>query len=87
MGRTRKPWLGLLGAGAAFLMQAGYACQRDAYMQEATLGQEIKKDFQRGDLVFWKGHVGILQNPHQLFMPMLVLCKLYLKILRVLSAH
>ena len=48
------------------LMQAGYACQRDTYMQEATLGQEIKKDFQRGDLVFWKGHVGILQSPHQL---------------------
>lgn len=48
------------------LMQAGYACQRDTYMQEATLGQEIKEGFERGDLVFWKGHVGILQSAHQL---------------------
>jgi cell wall-associated NlpC family hydrolase len=47
-------------------MQAGYACQRDTYMQEATLGQEIKEGFERGDLVFWKGHVGILQSSHQL---------------------
>ena len=35
-------------------------------MQEATLGQEIKEGFERGDLVFWKGHVGILQSSHQL---------------------
>ena len=40
---------------------------RDSYMQAATLGNEFDpaEDFanlERGDLVFWKGHVGIVQG-------------------------
>jgi cell wall-associated NlpC family hydrolase len=37
-------------------------------MQADTLGQDIWKgagldDLERGDLVFWKGHVGIMCSP------------------------
>lgn len=47
------------------LMQAGFACPRDTDMQESVLGQPASQaksgdGLQRGDLVFWKGHVGIL---------------------------
>ena len=46
---------------------AGYDCPRDTDMQEAALGQLIEPtpDFanlQRGDLVFWKGHVGLMTD-------------------------
>ncbi len=48
------------------LAAAGVACPRDSDMQEATLGQPVAIDdapLQRGDLVFWKGHVGIMRDP------------------------
>ena len=50
------------------LMAAGIASPRDSDMQEATLGEPIAIDdpaapLARGDLVFWKGHVGIMRNP------------------------
>jgi cell wall-associated NlpC family hydrolase len=50
------------------LAAAGIAAPRDSDMMEATLGQpvELREDLaglQRGDLVFWKGHVGILTDP------------------------
>ncbi|MDD9797932.1 MAG: NlpC/P60 family protein [Alphaproteobacteria bacterium] len=59
------------------LMQAGFACPRDTDMQENALGRAVLSDdlqhddlqheyLQRGDLVFWKGHVGLLQSPTQL---------------------
>jgi cell wall-associated NlpC family hydrolase len=40
---------------------AGHDCPRDSDMQQA-LGREVPLDgpFQRGDLVFWKGHIGIM---------------------------
>jgi cell wall-associated NlpC family hydrolase len=42
------------------LQTAGLACPRDAYMQERALGQvKSLAELRRGDLVFWKGHVGI----------------------------
>ena len=49
------------------LMAAGIASPRDSDMQEATLGEPIAIDdpaapLARGDLVFWKGHVGIMRN-------------------------
>ncbi|THD62858.1 NlpC/P60 family protein [Phenylobacterium sp.] len=53
-----------LGLDCSGLVQAamfacGLACPRDAD-QQAELGREIgQADFGRGDLVFWKGHVGI----------------------------
>jgi cell wall-associated NlpC family hydrolase len=50
------------------LMAAGVASPRDSDMQEATLGEPIAIDdgsapLARGDLVFWKGHVGIMRDP------------------------
>ena len=44
------------------LSMCGHACPRDSDMQEAVLGAPVGGDLARGDLVFWKGHVGILQN-------------------------
>jgi hypothetical protein len=42
------------------LSACGIACPRDSDMQEVTLGQPISlAGLQRGDLVFWKGHVAI----------------------------
>jgi cell wall-associated NlpC family hydrolase len=63
-GRTR---LGLDCSGLVqiALEAAGIPCPRDSDMQQAELGRpvEIGKDLgglERGDLVFWKGHVGIM---------------------------
>ena len=44
------------------LSMCGHACPRDSDMQEAVLGAPVSGDLARGDLVFWKGHVGILHN-------------------------
>jgi cell wall-associated NlpC family hydrolase len=49
------------------LSACGVACPRDSDMQEAALGAPIAatKDFynlQRGDLMFWKGHVAIARD-------------------------
>ena len=49
------------------LERAGISSLRDADMQEATLGEALPEpiDFttlKRGDLVFWKGHVGIMRD-------------------------
>ena len=48
------------------LSMCGHACPRDSDMQEAVLGAPVSGDLVRGDLVFWKGHVGILQNANTL---------------------
>lgn len=65
-GRTR------IGIDCSGLVQvamqaAGYACPRDSDMQMAEVGEAvpIREDLeglQRGDLVFWKGHVGIMAD-------------------------
>jgi cell wall-associated NlpC family hydrolase len=49
-------------------MQAcGLAAPRDSDMQEQGLGTAVTlQKLQRGDLVFWKGHVGILQDANTL---------------------
>jgi hypothetical protein len=46
------------------LQAAGRICPRDSDMQEASLGAAVSKGakLQRGDLVFWKGHVGIMRD-------------------------
>jgi len=49
------------------LRAAGVAAPRDSDMQEATLGEAIAIDdpdapLKRGDLIFWKGHVGIMRD-------------------------
>ena len=49
------------------LTAAGVASPRDSDMMEAALGEPIAIDdketrLKRGDLVFWKGHVGIMRD-------------------------
>jgi cell wall-associated NlpC family hydrolase len=51
----------------AALTAAGVASPRDSDMQEAVLGERVAIDspaepLARGDLVFWKGHVGIMRD-------------------------
>ncbi|MCU4181471.1 C40 family peptidase [Bosea sp. BH3] len=53
------------------LSAAGIAAPRDSDMLEAGLGMPVPFDeslsgLKRGDLVFWKGHVGILTDPDTL---------------------
>lgn len=51
------------------LMRAGLACPRDSDQQAAALGVDLGGDvrsLQRGDLVFFPGHVGIMADPQRL---------------------
>ncbi len=65
-GRTRIG-LDCSGLVQVALEAAGIASPRDTDMQQAELGQNVQiadvyEDLRRGDLVFWKGHVGILAD-------------------------
>jgi cell wall-associated NlpC family hydrolase len=45
------------------LTACGVACPRDSDMQEAALGRPVEPaQLQRGDLLFWKGHVAIARD-------------------------
>jgi cell wall-associated NlpC family hydrolase len=69
-GKTR------LGLDCSGLVQvamhaAGLDCPRDSDMQQAELGREVAVDggldgLERGDLVFWSGHVGIMTDAFML---------------------
>ena len=50
------------------LLQTGFEAPRDSDMQEAQLGArvEIGAPLQRGDLIFWKGHVGVMRDAETL---------------------
>ena len=50
------------------LRAAGHDCPRDSDMQEAELGRTLTPGTaqQRGDLMFWKDHVGIMLDPTRL---------------------
>ncbi len=51
------------------LTAAGRVCPRDSDMQEAALGVPLanpERRLQRGDLVFWKGHVAIVRDGNTL---------------------
>tara|TARA_R110000787_G_scaffold68068_4_gene152346 strand:- start:235 stop:1095 length:861 start_codon:yes stop_codon:yes gene_type:complete len=51
------------------LAMTGKSAPRDSDQQAASLGRIIDPDtdgLQRGDLVFWKGHVGFLEDPQTL---------------------
>jgi cell wall-associated NlpC family hydrolase len=53
------------------LAAAGIAAPRDTDMQEERLGAALRigddlKGLRRGDLVFWKGHVGIMRDATEL---------------------
>lgn len=68
-------WGGLSGFGIdcsglvqLSMLAAGREVLRDSDMQERSLGEIITPDadysnLQRGDLVFWKGHVAIMVSP------------------------
>ena len=71
-------WGGKSGAGVdcsglvqMALWTGGRDCPRDADQQEAALGHDVEvrpdlSGLRRGDLVFWKGHVGIMEDAHTL---------------------
>ncbi len=48
------------------LNAAGMRCPRDSDMQEASLGRQLdpaeSRRLQRGDLIFWKGHVAMVRD-------------------------
>ena len=44
------------------LAATGISAPRDTDMQFLELGQPVENTAQRGDLVFWKGHIGIMQS-------------------------
>jgi len=50
------------------LNAAGTGCPRDSDMQQDGLGRALSaaemKNLQRGDLIFWKGHVAIVRDAH-----------------------
>lgn len=50
------------------LHACGRKCPRDSDMQLADLGAPIEADgdLRRGDLIFWKGHVGVMQDAQRL---------------------
>ena len=50
------------------LNACGIAAPRDSDMQEAALGAQVAREgpFQRGDLLFWPGHVAVVEAPDTL---------------------
>jgi cell wall-associated NlpC family hydrolase len=50
------------------LRACGQACPRDTDMQQAEVGVEFGGNIplQRGDLIFWKGHMGIMADAENL---------------------
>ena len=55
------------GLAQTALLAAGFPAPRDSDMQEAAVGEPLPLDdapahLRRGDLVFWKGHVGIMRD-------------------------
>ena len=48
------------------LIACGKPCPRDSDMQFNTFPAIEKSDLQRGDLVFWKGHVGMMLDSERL---------------------
>ena len=65
-GRTRQG-LDCSGLVQVAMQAAGLECPRDSDMQQAELGSDILvpdtlDGLERGDLVFWHGHVGIMAD-------------------------
>jgi cell wall-associated NlpC family hydrolase len=65
-GKTRVG-LDCSGLVQVSLEAAGVPCPRDSDMQQAELGADVLipdslEGLQRGDLVFWRGHVGIMSD-------------------------
>jgi cell wall-associated NlpC family hydrolase len=65
-GKTRQG-LDCSGLVQVAMQMAGLECPRDSDMQQAELGSEVPipshaDGLERGDLVFWQGHVGIMTD-------------------------
>lgn len=54
------------GLITAALSACGQTCPGDSDMQCAQLGGDAVGDFRRGDLIFWKGHVGMMVDDETL---------------------
>jgi len=54
------------GLIAASLLACGITCPADSDMQRDQLGDDFSGDPQRGDLIFWKGHVGMMVDAETL---------------------
>lgn len=44
----------------------GLECPRDSDMIEETIGEDGHNSLQRGDLVFWDGHIGMIIDEHRM---------------------
>lgn len=54
------------GLITAALQACDMVCPGDSDMQMAQLGADFEGDYQRGDLLFWKGHVGMMVDAETL---------------------
>lgn len=56
------------GLAQIALLSAGVVAPRDSGPQAESIGQPLPQDapLRRGDLVFWKGHVGLMQDAETL---------------------
>ena len=54
------------GLVAAALAACAMSCPADSDMQQEALGTACDGPYQRGDLVFWKGHVGMMVDEETL---------------------
>ncbi|KZX99176.1 MAG: C40 family peptidase [Sulfitobacter sp.] len=48
------------GLVQAALLACGIPCPGDSDQQESTVGGPVEGDYQRNDLLFWKGHVALV---------------------------
>jgi hypothetical protein len=63
-GGTSRWGIDCSGLVQTALLACGIPCPRDSDQQEAALGEALPEDepLRRGDLVFWRGHVGMMAN-------------------------
>ena len=63
-GGTSRWGIDCSGLVQTALLACGIDCPRDSDQQEAVLGEALPEDadLRRGDLIFWKGHVGMMAN-------------------------
>jgi cell wall-associated NlpC family hydrolase len=54
------------GLIAASLRACDISCPGDSDMQQAALGRDLTDPLARGDLIFWKGHVGMMVDEETL---------------------
>lgn len=67
-GGTSRWGIDCSGLVQTALLACGIPCPRDSDQQQDKLGRELEpgQPLRRGDLVFWKGHVGLMANERML---------------------